>query len=225
MTDRRGPSGPLAGRSDPDGGALTDAGTRWRASDAEREATLSRLREGLAAGRVTLEEFSERTEATLAARYREELTALVADLPPGGPELADLPRAPRRLPSPRRRGEGLGLHVALLGSSSRSGRWRARSREVALAVLGEVTVDLRRATAEVDELTLFVVAFMGAVRVVVPEGMDVDVVGLPILAHKEARLSSSPPVVGLPRLRVRALPILGSLEVRARRERRLWQRF
>lgn len=224
MNDRPGSSGALAGGAGPDGDAPGDRPVGWRASDAEREATLSRLREGLAAGRVTLEEFSERTEATLAARYREELAALVADLPPSPPAQPDVSRSPERLASPRRPREGLGLHLAVLGSSSRSGRWRARSREVAVAVLGEVTVDLRRATAEADELTLLVVAFMGAVRVVVPEGMDVDVVGLPILGHKKARLSPSPPVAGLPRLRVRALPILGSLEVRARRERRLWRR-
>ena len=51
------------------------------AGDAERERAVVTLREHFARGRLTLEEFSERTELVLHARSREELRRACADLP------------------------------------------------------------------------------------------------------------------------------------------------
>jgi hypothetical protein len=52
-----------------------------RASDAEREKTSQRLREHAAAGRLTMDELSERLDRTYAARTQGELSELVVDLP------------------------------------------------------------------------------------------------------------------------------------------------
>ena len=51
------------------------------AGDGERERAVVTLREHFARGRLTLEEFSERTDLVLRARYREELRRASADLP------------------------------------------------------------------------------------------------------------------------------------------------
>ena len=62
------------------------ADLQLRASDAERDAAAGRLREAHAEGRLTVEEFSERLDAALAARTRGDLEALTRDLPaPPGP--------------------------------------------------------------------------------------------------------------------------------------------
>jgi hypothetical protein len=53
-----------------------------RASDAEREHHLELLREHAAQGRLTIDELSERLDRAYAALTREELAALVEDLPP-----------------------------------------------------------------------------------------------------------------------------------------------
>ena len=52
-----------------------------RVSDADREEVIVTLREHLLAGRLTLEEFSERVEAALRPRFGGELAQLQADLP------------------------------------------------------------------------------------------------------------------------------------------------
>jgi hypothetical protein len=52
-----------------------------RASDAERERTVSQLNQHVVDGRLTEEEHSERIEAALAARTRDELDRLLVDLP------------------------------------------------------------------------------------------------------------------------------------------------
>jgi hypothetical protein len=52
-----------------------------RASDAERDEALSELSEAYQAGRITADEFDERSGQVLRARTGRELTALLADLP------------------------------------------------------------------------------------------------------------------------------------------------
>ena len=52
-----------------------------RASDAERDATVNRLREAAAEGRLTLEELTDRIEAAAGAVMRSDLVPLTSDLP------------------------------------------------------------------------------------------------------------------------------------------------
>jgi Domain of unknown function (DUF1707) len=59
-----------------------------RVSDADRDRALSELSEAFRVGRITAEEFDQRSGQTLRARTGRELTALLADLP-----LADPPAA------------------------------------------------------------------------------------------------------------------------------------
>jgi hypothetical protein len=54
-----------------------------RVSDADRDRALSELSEGFQAGRITADEFDQRSGQALDARTGKELTALLADLPAG----------------------------------------------------------------------------------------------------------------------------------------------
>jgi hypothetical protein len=62
-----------------------------RASDQERESVVDVLRDAYTDGRLTLDEFSERTSAAYAARTRPELRELTGDLPVQPTFGADLP--------------------------------------------------------------------------------------------------------------------------------------
>jgi hypothetical protein len=64
-----------------------------RASDAEREAVAERLRHAAAEGRLDPEELDERLGRAYAARTRDELTALTADLPAAAPPAPPLDRS------------------------------------------------------------------------------------------------------------------------------------
>ena len=52
-----------------------------RVSDADRDAVISELSEHFQAGRLTKDEFDERTGQALGARTGQDLAALMADLP------------------------------------------------------------------------------------------------------------------------------------------------
>jgi hypothetical protein len=52
-----------------------------RIGDAERDATMVQLREHFVAGRLRLDELTERIDAALTARTQRQIDALMADLP------------------------------------------------------------------------------------------------------------------------------------------------
>ena len=69
---------------------------RLRASDEDRERAAAALREHLAVGRLTLEEFNDRLDRAYEARTTGELDELMTDLP--GADLQQLPGASLRRP-------------------------------------------------------------------------------------------------------------------------------
>lgn len=97
-----------------------------RASDADRDHTIALLRRHHVDGRLSWEEFSERLDGATRARTREDLRALLGDLPP----LAE-PNAPGG-PAPQPTGPG--------AAGPWSGWWRPWlvPPVVALAILAAV---------------------------------------------------------------------------------------
>jgi Domain of unknown function (DUF1707) len=75
-----------------------------RASDADREHTVGLLRDGYAVGRLSLDEFDERTTAAFASRTWGELRELTRDLPGAGQRMfrPPEPRQPQRNVEPPR---------------------------------------------------------------------------------------------------------------------------
>ncbi len=67
-----------------------------RASDSDREAVAQQLRDHYAAGRITLDEFDERTTTTYAAKTFGDLDDLLVDLP----ATEVVPVAATRVPAP-----------------------------------------------------------------------------------------------------------------------------
>lgn len=181
------------------------------ASDAEREAVVSRLNAACGEGRLTLEEFSDRLERSYTARTRGELEPLVRDLPSPGTEEAAEPAA--------RRSGGRGRtdwHVTPLGGLRRGGRWRMRDHLVSVTLIGGVDLDLREAQLDAPEVTLTSVSVIGGVSLTVPPGVSVVTEGFSLLGGRRIDVDE----VGgddAPTLRVRAFSLLGGLRVASSR--------
>lgn len=171
-----------------------------RISYAERDRVLAVLRAHTAEGRLTLDEFSERAEAVVAARTSADLEPLTADLPP-----AEI-----------RRKAVTRWTVAIMGGSHRRGRWRVADSTNAVAVMGECRLDLRAAEFEGKTITIRAVAVMGSVEIVVPDGIEVELTGLPIMGASSLKVRDVPAVPGSPLIRVRALALMGDVTVRSR---------
>jgi hypothetical protein len=143
-----------------------------RVSDADREQAVVALREHLLAGRLTLEEFSERVETALRARFGKDLAPVRQDLPEVFVEATGSRRKPTR------------LTTALLGHVARRGRLRLRGWAVAASAFGDLDFDLREATIDQRQTAVTVLAAFGNVDIYVPEGVNVDVGGITIFGHR-----------------------------------------
>jgi hypothetical protein len=184
---------------------MTDGPTQpqlLRASDADREAVVTRLEGALSEGRISVDEFRQRTESAYAATSGTELEPLVADLPASGTPRVQIvgSRAPRRL-------------FSVFGDVELAGRAPVPGRVG--TVLGNVRIDLRdlRTDAEVIELNLSTV--LGDIDVVVSEGVDAELNGWTVLGNRTTELAPVPRLAGTPRVVVRAHAVLGDLKLRS----------
>jgi len=171
-----------------------------RASDADRERVIVLLREHAAAGRLTLEEFTDRMSAAYLARTNTELEELARDLP-----AESAPVATRRRPTR--------FLFSLFGSTVREGRIRVQGRIACLMGFGNIDLDLRRATLEGDVITILALGVFGAIDVYVPEGVEVDLHGLALGGHKRARGNDPLPQPGTPLVRIFAVSIFAGIDV------------
>jgi class 3 adenylate cyclase len=189
-------------------GGLTE-----RVADADRDRTVTQLREHVVEGRLTLDEFSERVGLALEAKTRGELDAVMADLPRAWTSDQRLPEATTASRKKRR------WHVAVMSGHSTKGRWRISGKTNAVAVMGGCDMDLRRAEIDGPEVEITAVAFWGGINIIVPEGFDVELRGFSFMGGRELRLRDVPIVPGSPRIVVRGFAVMGGIDVKSRPNR------
>lgn len=165
----------------------------------DREDAVVLLQRAAGDGRLPLEEFSERVGAALEADSHEQLTTATAGLEPAPPV------GSAQRPS---------TVVAVLGDRRQVGRWRLPKALRAVALLGDIHLDLREAVVSDQVVEVSAVALLGDFTVDVPEGVEVELAGFDLLGDRELRLASVPRRSGTPLIRIRAYGILGDVNVR-----------
>jgi hypothetical protein len=181
-----------------------------RASDAEREATVTRLREAAAEGRLTVEELTERIDAAYAASTQAELEPLTEDLPAvAGSSIAV-----------EGGGGGTSFVLGILGGGDRRGRWRVARRVTVINVLGGADLDLREATLAAPEVTIWAISLFGGSDIVVPEGVHVELSSFALFGGDALKLEGPEPAPGAPVVHVRTVSLFGGTDVTTRRGRR-----
>jgi hypothetical protein len=209
---------------------MTEELPELRASDADRERVAEILRDALAEGRLDMEEFEERLDATYKARTYGELTPITRDLPtgPGGPAVVNLVKDPVADGSWASRitgGEGSSTWgVAVMSGFQRKGRWTVPKRFNCFAFWGGGEIDLREANFADREVEINCVAIMGGMQVIVPPGVEVVVRGIGIMGGFDHREEGVPGDPGAPRVIVTGFAFWGGVGVerkltRAERQR------
>lgn len=177
-----------------------------RASDAEREATMERLREAAGAGRLTLEELSDRLGAAGEARSREQLAALTRDLP--GEHGRSFAHA-------------TAVHAqaaTVFGDVRRDGEWLVPARSRWRTVFGDVVLDLRQAHVPAAEVTIAARSVFGDVDLLVPEGVVVEIRSRVVFGDVCQDAGQAAPF-GAPRVVLTGGTVFGDVRVRAKRLR------
>ncbi|MGH3049913.1 MAG: DUF1707 SHOCT-like domain-containing protein [Gaiellaceae bacterium] len=170
-----------------------------RASDAEREQAVARLREASTEGRLTLEELADRTALAYRAQSHGELDRVVADLP----------AAPAR-PSRKR---PVAWTVVVIGDSKRRGRWRVAERTRVVLGIGNCELDLREAELEGDEIEVTIAQLIGDTTLIVPKHVEVDLSGILLIGSKHERGETEELAPGAPLVRVRVFGLIGEVKV------------
>jgi hypothetical protein len=188
-----------------------------RIADVDRDRVVALLRMHCTEGRITLDEFSDRVGDVYNSRTQRELDAVVRDLPvPWSPEAAPADRHERTAPARRRHVQWL---AAIFSNSTRRGRFTLGDASTAVAVFGDCTLDLSAASIDDPNPLITAVAVFGNVTVIVPDGIEVDLQGVPLFGSTKCEVGPTPPVPGSPVITVRAFATFGDIRVRLPRDR------
>ncbi|HEX5189523.1 MAG TPA: DUF1707 domain-containing protein [Streptosporangiaceae bacterium] len=172
-----------------------------RASDADRELVLTLLGEAAADGRLSMAEHAERSERALAAKTLGDLAALTRDLAlPSGQPIRLYPRR---------------SVAAAFARERRDGRWVVPEVFPVTALFGNVVLDLREAVLQKRRITIHATAIAGQIRLIVPAGVAVELVGRSFLGTRSVRTqkmaSGAEPVSAV--IEVRTMTAGGSVKV------------
>jgi hypothetical protein len=178
-----------------------------RASDAEREAAIDRLRDAAGEGRLTFEELADRIEVAAEANTREELERVTGDLP------AAIVRAPSPTPAaaPARA-------TSVFGDVRRAGTWTVPAESRWLSLFGDVVLDLREARVTGPEMRIEAGTVFGDVDLIVPEGVEVEARSRTVFGDTEQEAGEAAPRHA-PRIVLSGGSVFGDVRVRTERLR------
>jgi hypothetical protein len=202
---------------------------RLRASDADREKVAGLLRDAFAEGRLSPVEHEERLTAVYAATTYGELAPLLADLPlapgsftvPGAGQVVsvspgqDLVRHDDdqvAVIDTTRVNEAQGGSFAFMSETKKHGRIIVPPESSQVAVMGNVEIDLSAAVLTSLETVIHTYAIMGAIRIVVPEGVHV-VADVQAIMGNAVEPSRSDPPAGAPVLRFTGFAFMGEVKI------------
>lgn len=173
-----------------------------RASDADREATVTRLQHAVGEGRLDLDEFGRRAEVAYAAVTTAELDALLADLPTDAGPRAEIvgTRTPDEVRS---------VFGDIVLSAAGSVPCQVST------VFGDVRIDLRGLRTHVDRMDLYLGTTFGDVDVIVAEGVAAELHGRTIFGDRKVELAPVQRLAGTPLVVVHGRTVFGDLRVRS----------
>ncbi len=195
-----------------------------RAADSDRAAVADVLGNAYAEGRLTLDEYQSRLDQVMSSTTYGDLV----------PVILDLPVAPDALPVPVRRDlartEATGVSptyntsaqpgmshnvIAVFGQNERSDDVHLGGKAVVVAVFGQSTLDLTRASFSVQDVQIDMSAVFGEARLVVPSDAVVAVGVVPILGEVKPPSSLTPTLKTAqpPRIHVKGVALFGSVTI------------
>lgn len=180
---------------------MTDP-VRMPPSDDERERAAELLQRACGDGRLTLEQFSVRVGAVWAAETSAELVRATGDLAP-----APIVGSAQTVDS----------ILTVFSENKRRGRWRLRSPRLWLrTVFGSTSLDLREVLTDQPVIEISGFCLFGELKVIVPEGVEVDVTGATVFSARQQNLAPVPRVPGTPEVRVEVAAWFSNVEVMSR---------
>jgi hypothetical protein len=150
----------------------TENENKVRASTNERAIVVNHLNDAYADGRLDLDDATDRIARVHDTVYREDLYALVQDLPSKRETVAPLSSSPTPTP-PAAKTSRVDWFVSLFGDIKRQGVWRSPERSLFITLFGDAKLDYRQASHSERVSTVTHIALFGDMNVTVPAGIRV----------------------------------------------------
>ncbi|HTI25769.1 MAG TPA: DUF1707 domain-containing protein [Kutzneria sp.] len=180
-----------------------------RVSNVERERAGVLLQDALEQGMITLDEYGERSAIAASAKVRDELTAVLADLP------AAVQNGVVALTSPAAADTERPLELnAGMGNVNQVGEWIVPSRINARCSMGNVKIDFSDAVCRHRDVWLHAECGWGNIKVLVPRGWTVVVESVSVGSGRLTNKVNSPGLPTLPVLHVEGSVSAGDIKIR-----------
>ncbi len=168
-------------------------------SEPERERAAELLQRACGDGKLTLEEFSARVGAVWAAETPDDLERATGGL------------APTPIVGSTRTVDKV---VTVFSENKRRGRWRLRTPRLTVRTLfGSTELDLREVLTDQDVIEIAGSCAFGELKIIVPEGVEVEVTGTVVFSSRNMHLAAVSRVAGTPEVRVHMTTWFSSFEV------------
>jgi hypothetical protein len=186
-----------------------------------REEAIEQLSSAFAHDEIGMTEFEERVDAAYAATDGAGLEALVQGLETGTKALVRVQTgemsAPRPAATATAAASAAPNALAVLGNLQRSGAWHLAHGSRAVAVLGNVELDLRDVVLPPGVTELTCRAVFGNIEIMVPPNLAVECVGAGILgSFSSVHRIPSEGEGGRAVLRILGSAVFGNVEVHTR---------
>lgn len=186
----------------------------------QREEAIKILELNFAHGHLEVEEFESRLDLAINTSLPQDLTRITSDLsliPAVSEDSVDLSINRGKVRSEE-------MFIGILSSVERRGVWKPARKNRVFALMGGVDLDFSEAVLPpgVTEVEFF--CLMGGLDIIVPEGINIEVKGVPIMGGIDKKVSDEH-YPGRPTLRIQGMAIMGGVDIKyPKRKKRRWGR-
>lgn len=186
----------------------------------QREEAIKKLELNFAHGNLEVEEFETRLDLALNTSLPQDLVRITSDLsmiPAVSEDSTDI-----NLNRGKVRSEE--MFLGILSGASRSGIWKPARKNRVFALMGGIDLDFSEAVLPPGVTDVEFLCLMGGLDIIVPEGINVEVKGLPIMGGIDKKVSDEH-YPARPTLRIHGIAVMAGVDIKyPKRKKRRWGR-
>ncbi len=184
----------------------------------QREEAIKKLELNFAHGNLEVEEFETRLDLAINTSLPQDLTRITSDLsliPAVSEDSTDININRGKIRSEE-------LFVGILSGVDRKGIWKPARKNKVFALMGGIDLDFSKAVLPPGVTDVDFLCLMGGLDIIVPEGINVEVKGSPIMGGIDKKVSDEH-YPGRPTLRIQGLAVMGGVDIKyPKRKKRRW---
>jgi hypothetical protein len=183
-----------------------------------RTEVIERLKDNYAHDYLEEDVFEKRISVAMNTDSKGELLSLVEDLPKDHSSMV-----PGRYSINSGKVDSASTIFTIMGSIKRRGVWKPSRYSNAICVMGEADLDFTEAQIPPGVSDLNIFCMMGEVNIIVPQGINVESKGIPVMADfSDTTIEQEDP--NAPTLRVKAFVLMGEVNIRypKKKKERVW---